>query len=500
MEETTSSTTTRLEEQVVVKNDIGSDTVNINSFYYSLVFSNQNINQSKLNLSTNNNEFGFTLNSNLPIYTKGIKWSPDGLCLLSNSNDNKIRLFELPNYLLNPNQQIDNNSIEMNNNWTNCLYIQESSCVNDFCWYPEMNSSNPNTCFFLTASSKLPIHMWDAFNGNLLATFQMKGLYGETPNVVSVSFNGKLSNGNKIYCGLDKRICVFDTERDGNTNYEEVQCFERNTIVNNSSSRKKRKVNKDFGQTSIISCFSFNPQFENIYAAGCYNNTIGIYDQNINVVQHLIDCNEIGGTGVQQVEFSSSGYYLFHSSRQDDKIVCWDLRNLYEPVKFFEFSRADNLNDDKSLKHDTDEKYVKKKNTTNFATNQRMYFSIDPYTKYCISGTMDGRCKVFDLNENGKEIYSFQTSTTSPVNGVSIHPYLPYLATGTGERKYKFSKNINFNSDDSSEEEVKKENTKSSVKEMTCFKDLDKANHVSLWQLNNERIPITENNSEAIQV
>lgn len=29
------------------------------------------------------------------IYTKNIKWSPDGLVLLSNSSDNILRLFEL---------------------------------------------------------------------------------------------------------------------------------------------------------------------------------------------------------------------------------------------------------------------------------------------------------------------------------------------------------------------------------------------------------------------
>ena len=48
-------------------------------------------------LRTGEAEFGM-MGSNgkkTPVYTKGVKFSPDGLCLLSNSNDNIIRLFEL---------------------------------------------------------------------------------------------------------------------------------------------------------------------------------------------------------------------------------------------------------------------------------------------------------------------------------------------------------------------------------------------------------------------
>ena len=48
-------------------------------------------------LRTAEEEFGMmgSNNKKTPVYTKGIKFSPDGLCLLSNSNDNIIRLFEL---------------------------------------------------------------------------------------------------------------------------------------------------------------------------------------------------------------------------------------------------------------------------------------------------------------------------------------------------------------------------------------------------------------------
>ncbi len=54
-------------------------------------------------LSTCATEFGLRSSQRIihgrklmtPVYTKNIKWSPDGLVLLSNSSDNILRLFEL---------------------------------------------------------------------------------------------------------------------------------------------------------------------------------------------------------------------------------------------------------------------------------------------------------------------------------------------------------------------------------------------------------------------
>jgi WD40 repeat protein len=54
------------------------------------------------------NEFNNKLNNN---YIKGCKWSADGSCLLTNSEDHCLRLFNLPQNLCN-NQIVFNEQIE----------------------------------------------------------------------------------------------------------------------------------------------------------------------------------------------------------------------------------------------------------------------------------------------------------------------------------------------------------------------------------------------------
>lgn len=71
-------------------------------------------------------------------FLKGCKWSPDGCCLLTNSNDNILRLFEFPQEIFNKQKSIDLvNPI---------LQMREGGTVYDHAWYPLMNSCNPATC------------------------------------------------------------------------------------------------------------------------------------------------------------------------------------------------------------------------------------------------------------------------------------------------------------------------------------------------------------------
>ncbi|KAF0983207.1 hypothetical protein FDP41_010272 [Naegleria fowleri] len=435
--------------------------------------------QARMVLRTGKGEFGFTNESRkIPIYTKGVRWSPDGLCLLTNSNDNRIRLFELPQQFISKiNMNVTSENIDttqntslsesslniqedsssttvVNESWRPCLTVREGGCINDFCWHPCMNSSTGINCNFLTASTKQPVHMWDAFNGSLLNSFLVKDHMGEVDNIISVSYNGILSLGSKIYCGLNQRICVFDAQAGSSSIYTEIYAVEKNIIRGKSKKRAKR-----FGQTGIISCFAFSPVMESMYAAGCYNNTIGIYDQDDNVVQHIIQCEY--GSGVNHLQFSSNGNYLFQSSRKDHRIVCWDLRNLFEPVKYFEFSRNAN-------------------------TNQKINFDLDALTQFAIAGTCDGKIKIFDLESQGKEIAELESDTLSKtmMNGINFHPYLPYIACCTGERTYP-TKYSSYDSDSSScddDEEIGKSQTSSLTSQDAKTVALEE-NYVALWEV-----------------
>lgn len=101
-------------------------------------------------------------------FTKGCQWSPDGTCLLVPSEDFKIRIYDLPRELYSA--KIHSELKPMN--FPVALTIKEGGLIYDTCWYPFMNSWEPATCCFLSTSRESPIHLWDAFNGELRATYR----------------------------------------------------------------------------------------------------------------------------------------------------------------------------------------------------------------------------------------------------------------------------------------------------------------------------------------
>lgn len=101
-------------------------------------------------------------------FTKGCHWSPDGTCLLVPWEDFRIRIYELPKTLYSNKSDVNFETI----NLTAALTIKEGGLIYDTCWYPFTNSWAPETCCILSASKESPIHLWDAFTGNLRATYR----------------------------------------------------------------------------------------------------------------------------------------------------------------------------------------------------------------------------------------------------------------------------------------------------------------------------------------
>ncbi|RHY73127.1 hypothetical protein B5M09_000686 [Aphanomyces astaci] len=126
-------------------------------------------------------------------FTRGVKVSPDGLCVLSNSDDNILRLFDVE-----PGVQ------------SATLSMHEGGTVYDFQWYPYMNSEDPATCVFITTSHAHPVHLWDAYTGALRASYRAYDHLDELTSAYSVAFNG---TGDKIFCGFDRTIRFFDASQ-----------------------------------------------------------------------------------------------------------------------------------------------------------------------------------------------------------------------------------------------------------------------------------------------
>ncbi|KAM3857824.1 telomerase Cajal body protein 1 [Diretmus argenteus] len=324
--------------------------------------------------------------SNLPEnYLKGSKWAPDGSCILTNSADNVLRVYNLPPELYSY-------------NWDSLpelspvLRMAEGDTIYDYCWYPKMNSLDPDSCFLASSSRDNPVHIWDAFYGEVRASFRPYNHLDELTAAHSLCFS---PDGSQLYCGFDKTVRVFYTDRPGR------DCEERPTTV------------KKQGQSGIISCFAFSPCLS-VYACGSYSRSAGLYSCQDGELLALLPSRHRGG--LTHLLFSPDGNYLYTGGRKDPEILCWDLR---EPEKIV-FSLRRNV-----------------------ATNQRIYFDLDASGRYLLSGDTEGMVSVWDTQtappDGNEQLLQPQLQFQAHwdcTNGISIHPFMPLLATSSGQRQF----------------------------------------------------------------
>ncbi|XP_032400527.1 telomerase Cajal body protein 1 isoform X1 [Etheostoma spectabile] len=324
--------------------------------------------------------------SNIPEnYLKGCKWAPDGSCILTNSADNVLRLYNLP-------PEIYSYNWDMLPEMSPVLRMAEGDTIYDYCWYPKMSSLDADTCFLASSSRDNPVHVWDAFYGEVRASFRPYNHLDELTAAHSLCFS---PDGTQLYCGFDKTVRVFYTERPGR------DCEERPTVV------------KKQGQSGIISCFGFSP-CQSVYACGSYSRCAGLYSSQDGTLLALLPTRHHGG--LTHLLFSPDGNYLYTGGRKDPEILCWDLR---EPGKVVF-----------SLKR-------------NVATNQRIYFDLDLSGRYLLSGNTEGVVSVWDTltapPDGNEELLQPQLRFQAHwdcTNGVSIHPFMPLLATSSGQRQF----------------------------------------------------------------
>ncbi|XP_074598889.1 telomerase Cajal body protein 1 homolog [Brevipalpus obovatus] len=318
-------------------------------------------------------------------FLKGCKWSPDGSCLLTNSEDKVLRVFNLPNEFysqpLEPCLQEEMNPT---------LSMKESELIYDYCWYPKMTSLEPTTCFFLTTSRNNPIHMWDAYTGKIAASFCPYNHLDEVVSAYSLAFS---PDGTKIYAGFKKSVKIFDTALPG-------RIFEERLTYANKS-----------GQHGIISSIAVNPRKSSVYALGSYTKQIGLYEEP-NGDPICILLGQKGG--ITQLMFSPDGTKLFSGGRRDSEILCWDMRNL--STILYSMKRV-------------------------VETHQRVYFDITPDGRYLVTGSDDGMLFIYDLKEHSpiggiKQPSKSFKAFVDNANGASWHPTLPLIATSSGQRSW----------------------------------------------------------------
>ena len=325
---------------------------------------------------------------------RGARWSPDGLCLLTASEDRHLRLFELPEQLQShegleaAGAASEGADRPRQSELPNPLTVLEGDSIYDFCWYPAMDSSDAATCCFLSSSRDHPVRLWDAYTGRCRGSYVAHNHLDELTAAHSLSFD---PSGGKIYCGFERCVRIFDIARPGR------ECETRPTC----KSRKSRD-----GQRGIISCFAFAPDFSGLYAAGSFAGTTGLYVEGQPGL--IFELGQHGG-GVTQLRFSSDAKLLYSAARRDDCIRCWDVRMSCKVLASFERPSP---------------------------TNQRIGFTlVGGASEGLVTASHDGRVLAFSTTapaEPPTTLLTFADTTSD----VSMHPSLPLLAVATGERRY----------------------------------------------------------------
>ncbi|XP_048132452.1 telomerase Cajal body protein 1-like [Rhodamnia argentea] len=317
-------------------------------------------------------------------FLKGVKWSRDGTCFLSSSEDNTLRVFTLPDYGVDDSAKASSSDVDQDSFTANHV-VTEGESVYDFCWYPYMSATDPVSCVFASTTRDLPIHVWDATTGQLRCTYRAYDAVDEITAAFSIAFNPA---GNKIFAGYNKSIRVFDVHHPGRD-------FEKHSTL---------QGNKE-GQTGIISAIAFSPAHTGMLATGSYSQTTAIYREDNMELLYILHGQQ---GGVTHVLFSKDGN-LYTGGRKDPFIMCWDVRKAVDVVYKLYRSSED--------------------------TNQRIYFDVEPLGRYLGTGSQDGLVHIYDL-QTGQWISGFQAASDT-VNGFSFHPFLPMAASSSGHRRFE---------------------------------------------------------------
>ncbi|CAH1448409.1 unnamed protein product [Lactuca virosa] len=326
----------------------------------------------------------FRASSNPNNFLKGVKWSPDGSCFLTSSDENTLSLFTLPDYD-NCTDEKACSSAAIEDSFPASLALTEGEAIYDYCWYPYMSASDPVSCVFATTTRDHPIHLWDTSTGQLRCTYRAYDAMDEITAAFSIGFN---PSGTKIFAGYNKSIRIFDIHRPGRD-------FQQHSTI---------QGNKE-GQSGIISSIAFSPSHTGMLATGSYSQTTAIHREDNMELLYVLHGQD---GGVTHVQFSKDGNYLYTGGRKDPYILCWDIRNTVEIVyKLYRSSES---------------------------TNQRIQFDTEPYGRYLGTGGQDGLVHIYDL-QTGQWVSSFQAASDT-VSGFSFHPFLPMAATSSGHRRF----------------------------------------------------------------
>eukprot|EP00397_Hematodinium_sp_SG-2012_P060295 GEMP01078347.1.p1 GENE.GEMP01078347.1~~GEMP01078347.1.p1 ORF type:complete len:335 (+),score=50.13 GEMP01078347.1:24-1028(+) len=231
----------------------------------------------------------------LSTITRGAKWCPEGNFVLSNQEDTKMRVFRLEEDRLVDHAQI-------------C----EGELIYDFTWFPNMRRDDHETMCFFTASRDHPIHLRDANDCRLRATYRGFNHLDEVAHCYSIAV---CPQSGTIVGGYKSAVWFFDLTRPG-----------RQVRGLTTSTRKGK------GPKGIIGAVAPHITLETkCLAVGTYQRHIALYHE---TDKNPLMLNETVGTmgGVTSLVWQDESV-LVSGHRQDGFLRRWDIRYPEGPLE-----------------------------------------------------------------------------------------------------------------------------------------------------------------------
>ncbi|EGG00589.1 uncharacterized protein MELLADRAFT_93156 [Melampsora larici-populina 98AG31] len=262
--------------------------------------------------------------------------------------------------------------------WKPRKEITAADAVLSTCWFPHSRSDDPARYCFATAVKDHPIHLLDATDGRLRASYPLVDHRERMVAPHSMLFS---QDGTRPGCPGER--------------------------YKTSPTRRSRD-----GQKGIISTLAADPTSTGLLAAGSFSGQIGIYDTLASELSPQMVFHSAEHTGITQVKFHLlNERVLFTASRRSNSIKCWDLR--YAAACFHTFHRPGH-------------------------TNQRLSFDIDYSGLNLATGAQDGKIRVYRLDNLDAEPALKMTLHSDVIGSVAFNPAGCSIVSCSGSRKNKF--------------------------------------------------------------
>ncbi|KAI9821881.1 MAG: hypothetical protein M1827_002463 [Pycnora praestabilis] len=260
-------------------------------------------------------------------FFKSAQWSPDGTCILTNSEDNHLRTFVLPVDLLEKELY----------DLTPYAMIPSAEPIYSTAIYPGFNLQDPSTTLTLSTPRSHPIRLSSLLSPHPTILSSHPLIHPSTETYITPHSLLWTRCGTHFITGSDSLISVFDISRPGSGPVE------RHPTI---PSKRKKIVGGGVGMKGVVSCLDVANDGDGLLAAGTFTRCVGLYDSEgrgdavavFSIAGEQDDDDE--GGGITQLLWSPCGRYLYVVERKSDGILVYDVRVVGKKLGFLKGRKA----------------------------------------------------------------------------------------------------------------------------------------------------------------